>query len=490
MKPTLQLKLSQHLTLTPQLQQSIRLLQLSTLELNQEIERMVQENPLLEMMDPAGSDSQEYRDIPGRNGPELLSDTAPVSSGESGSNETVAAGEDVRPENGPDEATDWLTGNSDFRHARDDEDFEYPQQAEPVSLREHLLWQTSLSQMMDRDRRIVSLLIDSLNDDGYLIQDLEELAGFLPPELEIGMDDLHIALEHLQHLDPPGVGARNLGECLLMQLRALPEDTPYRDQAMLLVKDYLDVLAARDFSRIKKLLHCDDQALRAIQHLITGLNPRPGAAFSTTVARYIVPDVIVSKVSGNWVVNLNPESIPRLRVNHVYADMLKNSHDEAGRRLTGQLHEARWLIKNVRQRFDTILRVSGAIVERQRQFFEHGPVAMRPLVLREIADILDLHESTVSRVTTQKFMRTPRGTFELKYFFGSHVATDTGGACSATAIRALIKQLIDNENTRKPLSDSKITEVLGQQGIVVARRTIAKYRESMQIPPVSLRKSL
>lgn len=453
---------------------------------------MVQENPLLEVLESAGSDGQEYRDvsISDRTRSELPSATASESESESGSNEPSVTGEDAGSGNGSDEATDWLTGNTDFRNARDDEDFEYPQQAEPVSLREHLSWQISLSQMMDRDKRIVSLLIDSLNDDGYLTQDLEELAGFLPPELEIDMDDLHIALEHLQHLDPPGVGARNLGECLDMQLRALPEDTPYRDQAMLLVKEYLDVLASRDFVRIKKLLHCDDHALRSIQHLITGLNPRPGAIFSTTVARYIVPDVIVAKVSGNWVASLNAESMPRLRVNHIYADMIKHSHDEAGRRLTGQLNEARWLIKNVRQRFDTILRVSSAIVERQRQFFEHGPVAMRPLVLREIADILELHESTVSRVTTQKFMRTPRGTFELKYFFGSHVATDTGGACSATAIRALIKQLINNENTKKPLSDSKITEVLGQQGIVVARRTIAKYRESMQIPPVSLRKSL
>ena len=453
---------------------------------------MVQENPLLEVLESAGSDGQEYRDvsISDRARSELPSATASESESESGSNEPSVTGEDAGSGNGSDEATDWLTGNTDFRNARDDEDFEYPQQAEPVSLREHLSWQISLSQMMDRDKRIVSLLIDSLNDDGYLTQDLEELAGFLPPELEIDMDDLHIALEHLQHLDPPGVGARNLGECLDMQLRALPEDTPYRDQAMLLVKEYLDVLASRDFVRIKKLLHCDDHALRSIQHLITGLNPRPGAIFSTTVARYIVPDVIVAKVSGNWVASLNAESMPRLRVNHIYADMIKHSHDEAGRRLTGQLNEARWLIKNVRQRFDTILRVSSAIVERQRQFFEHGPVAMRPLVLREIADILELHESTVSRVTTQKFMRTPRGTFELKYFFGSHVATDTGGACSATAIRALIKQLINNENTKKPLSDSKITEVLGQQGIVVARRTIAKYRESMQIPPVSLRKSL
>ena len=286
-----------------------------------------------------------------------------------------------------------------------------------------------------------------------------------------------------------GIGARNLAECLALQLHALPDDTPYLDKALLLVTSHLESLAARDFRLIKKSLHCDDDCLRSIQYLITHLNPKPGSDFSTTVARYIVADVIVTKAGNTWVARLNPEAMPRLRINQYYASILKQNNDDSAQRLVGQLNEAKWLIKNVRQRFDTILRVSCAIVERQRQFFEHGTVAMRPLVLREIADVLELHESTVSRVTTQKFMRTPRGTFELKYFFGSHVATNTGGACSATAIRALIKQFIGVENIKKPLSDSQISEILGQQGIVVARRTVAKYRESMQIPPVSLRKS-
>ena len=311
----------------------------------------------------------------------------------------------------------------------------------------------------------------------------------MPPELEIDIDDLNIALEHLQHLDPPGVGARDLRECLIMQLSALPEGTPYRDQALLLVSSHLESLASRDFCSIKKLLHCDDECLRSIQQMIMRLNPRPGTAFNSAVARYIVPDVIVTKVGGAWVAHLNPEAMPRLRVNRLYADILKRCHDDSARRLAGQLHEAKWLIKNVHQRFSTILKVSSAVIERQQQFFEHGAVAMRPMVLREIAEILDLHESTISRVTTQKFMRTPRGIFELKYFFGSHVATDSGGACSATAIRALIKQMINAENSRKPLSDSQISEILAQQGIMVARRTVAKYRESIQIPPVNLRKS-
>jgi RNA polymerase sigma-54 factor len=357
-------------------------------------------------------------------------------------------------------------------------------------LREYLNSQLSLSQIPERDRKIVGLLIDSLDDDGYLAQDLEELVDLLPATLEIDIDDLHIARELLQHLDPPGVGARNLKECLVMQLQALPEETPYRDQALLLVGNHLESLAARDFCAIKKLLRCDDECLRSIQNLITRLNPRPGMAFSSAVARYIIPDVIVTRMDGVWVANLNPEAMPRLRINRLYADILKRYSDDSTRRLAGQLNEAKWLIKNVLQRFSTILKVSAAVVERQQQFFEHGPVAMRPMVLREIASTLELHESTISRVTTQKFMRTPRGIFELKYFFGSHVATDTGGVCSATAIRALIKQLISAEEGKKPLSYSQISEILGQQGIMVARRTVAKYRESMHIPPVNLRKSV
>jgi RNA polymerase sigma-54 factor len=486
MKPTLQLKTSQHLTLTPQLQESIRLLQLSTVDLNQEIERLVQENPLLELDDSISS-SVEYMgaleagveplsvdliEVP-EEGVKLLSEDSPDAK--------KAAGE-----------ADWLEDESASRGMRDDDDErDYPQHAaEPPSLREHLNSQLSLSQIPERDRKVVGLLIDSLNDDGYLVQDLQELVDLLPPELEIDIDDLHIARELLQHLDPPGVGARNLRECLVMQLQALPDDTPYREQALLLVGSHLESLASRDFCSIKKLLHCDDECLRSVQNLIMRLNPRPGMAFNSAVARYIIPDVIVTKVGGAWVANLNPEAMPRLKINRLYADILKRYSDDSTRRLAGQLNEAKWLIKNVLQRFSTILRVSAAVAERQQQFFEHGPVAMRPMVLREIAQTLDLHESTISRVTTQKFMRTPRGIFELKYFFGSHVGTDTGGVCSATAIRALIKQLVSAEEGKKPLSDSQISEILGQQGIMVARRTVAKYRESMHIPPVNLRKSV
>jgi RNA polymerase sigma-54 factor len=285
------------------------------------------------------------------------------------------------------------------------------------------------------------------------------------------------------------VGARGLGECLALQLQALPEATPYRAQALATVTSHLDLLAARDFTRLRRQLHCDDECLRAVQKLITGLDPRPVRNFSSAETRFVVPDVIVRKTKGAWLASLNPQAMPRLRVNRLYADILSRNRGAGAQQLASQLQEAKWLIRNIQQRFDTILRVAQAIVDRQRQFLEHGEVAMRPLVLREIAEAVELHESTISRVTTQKYMHTPRGIFELKYFFGSHVATETGGAASSTAIRALIRQLVGAENTRKPLTDSQIAEILGQQGLVVARRTVAKYRESLQILPVNLRRT-
>jgi RNA polymerase sigma-54 factor len=294
----------------------------------------------------------------------------------------------------------------------------------------------------------------------------------------------------VQSFEPAGVGARDCAECLALQLKAVPVDTPHRDDALKVVGGHLALLASRDFTKLKRLLRTDDVGVRQVRDLIRSLNPKPGVAFAKTEANYIVPDVIVRKVKTQWVATLNEAAMPKLRLNRIYADILTRNRESSNQQLAAQLQEAKWLIRNVQQRFDTILRVARAIVERQRRFFEHGEVAMRPMVLREIADMLSLHESTISRVTTQKYMLTPRGTFELKYFFGSHVATDTGGAASATAIRALIKQLIAAENARTPLTDSRIAELLGEQGILVARRTIAKYREALQIPPVNMRKAL
>ena len=484
MKHSLQLRLSQHLTLTPQLQQSIRLLQLSTLELNQEIEKFLQDNPLLEREDGLREETVAATP-PGST--EFTALATPANAGEGEGEADNTASDTHGSVETPGFEEDYSHGGT-----RDDNDeTEYPQvAAETQSLREHLISQLSLTQITEHDQKLVTLLIDSLDDDGYLHQDLAELVAILPPELDIEVDDLLVALRHLQNLDPPGVGARNLGECLKLQLETLPPATPHRAQALEIVCHHLVLLAARDFVKLKKVLHCEDAVLRGIKNLITSLNPRPGASYSSGDTRYIVPDVIVKKIKGVWLAALNPEAMPKLRINRLYADILQRNRDAGHQQLAGQLQEARWLIKNVQQRFDTILRVSQAIVDRQRHFFEHGEVAMRPLVLREIADTLDLHESTVSRVTTQKFMFTPRGIFELKYFFGSHVTTETGGSASSTAIRALIKQLVNAENGKKPLSDSQISEILGQQGIVVARRTVAKYRESMQILPVNLRKSL
>ena len=479
MKHSLQLRLSQHLTLTPQLQQSIRLLQLSTLELNQEIERLLQDNPLLERIDGASDPSSPQRETPQSENAEMPA--TPADSAQ----DTASGSDDPVPfdvEDGPSYSSAGSGDNEDDDYA--------PLVEQPASLSAHLTAQLSLLHLSERDKRLVSLLIDSLNDDGYLPQTLEEIGEMLPPELDVDQDDLAIALQHLQHLEPVGVGARNLAECLALQLATMPDDTPQRDAALEIVNHHLDVLAARDFARLKRTLKCDDACLRAVQKLITSLNPRPGRDFYSEETRFVIADVIVRKIKGVWVAALNPDAMPRLRVNRMYADILQRNRGGSAQQLNSQLQEAKWLIKNVQQRFETILRVSQAIVDRQRNFLEHGEVAMRPLVLREIAETLGLHESTVSRVTTQKFMHTPRGIFELKYFFGSHVATEAGGAASSTAIRALIKQLVGAENTKSPLSDGQISELLGQQGIVVARRTIAKYRESMQILPVNLRKTL
>lgn len=483
MKQTLQLKLSQHLTLTPQLQQSIRLLQLSTIELNQELEKFLAENPLLEREDHEEEPEAVAAPING-------SLTTPHEASEGGDSQPDEA--QTFDESRPGDADWFLEGMPSGSSTRDDsDDGEYPQlAADTPSLREHLLEQLSLTTLPDRDRSLVAALVEALDEAGYLSQPLEEIVGLFPAELGVELEELAIALKHLQNLDPTGVGARSPEECLELQLLALLEGTPGREHALRIVRGNLGLLAARDFARLRKLLQCDEAALRTAQKLIQSLNPRPGSAFGALDTRYVIADVILRKVKNVWVASLNPAAMPKLRINRIYADILQANRGSSGGQLASQLQEARWLIKNVQQRFDTIQRVSQAIVDRQRYFFEHGEVAMRPLVLREIADTLGLHESTVSRVTTQKFMATPRGIFELKYFFGSHVGTDTGGACSATAIRALIKQFVAAEDGRKPLSDSKISDILGQQGIVVARRTIAKYRESLQIPPVNLRKSL
>ncbi|MFC5459621.1 RNA polymerase factor sigma-54 [Massilia niabensis] len=491
MKQSLQLRTSQHLALTPQLQQSIRLLQLSTLELHQEIEQILSDNPLLERIDDpldnsvrlladgAINDSPvQQPDAPAPNGDE------PAAPGEAGE-ALDANGGDV--ERGEADA-DW--GDAPRASGSDGDDDGRPQLgAIGVTLREHLSEQIRVTGASTRDRALAELVIDAIDDNGYLEEQLDEIHARLPEELEVDMDELRCALALVQSLDPVGVGARSASECLALQIRQMP-GVPLvtRRMALKIVEGYLTWFAQREFNKLKKALDCDDEDLREAQAVIRQCNPHPGAAFASSTSDYVVPDVIVRKTGSGWSVMLNHEVMPRLRVNNVYAALLKQGKGEG--QMSAQLQEAKWLIKNMRQRFDTILRVSQAIVERQRNFFSHGAVAMRPLVLREIADTLGLHESTISRVTTQKFMLTPHGMFELKYFFGSHVATEAGGEASSTAIRALIAQLTGAEDPRNPLSDSKIAEMLGEQGMVIARRTVAKYREALKIPPVSLRKSL
>ncbi|CAN5249261.1 RNA polymerase factor sigma-54 [soil metagenome] len=496
MKQSLSLRMSQHLALTPQLQQSIRLLQLSTLELNQELEQILADNPLLERTDEAMQGAVHLDS----NGMVLTarssSDAEPAKPGD-----TEVSHEDTPApsESEFDAASSTMDSGIDYGRGSSDDDDARPQMGEALtSLREHLHEQLRLERLLPRRRALVAMLIDSLDDDGYLHESNEELEQMVPEEFDLLPGEIANAVRTLQNMDPPGVGARTIGECLHLQLIA---DTQLTDEvtsdvrqcAMTICSEHLNLLALRDYTKLRRALGCGDDILRSAHALIKRLNPYPGSAFSDHEMAYVVPDVVVRKLRGDWTATLNPDVMPKLRINEVYAAALREARGARGSgsgAMSAQLQEARWLIKNVQQRFDTILRVAQAIVDRQRGFFTHGEVAMRPLVLREIADTLGLHESTVSRVTTQKYMLTPTGTFELKYFFGSHVATETGGAASSTAIRALIKQLIGAENPKNPLSDSKLAEMLGEQGIVVARRTVAKYREALKIAPVNLRKLL
>ncbi|HEV7817396.1 MAG TPA: RNA polymerase factor sigma-54 [Janthinobacterium sp.] len=492
MKQSLQLRTSQHLALTPQLQQSIRLLQLSTLELHQELEQLLTDNPLLERLDDPldrslrllGDGALSPATAPSEGPPQPPAQDAPASNAEADPFDG-ADGESASDTSGAD--VDWT--DSGRSKTPDDEDSRPQLEASQRTLREHLMEQMRVTVQELRDRALVELIVDALDDNGYIEEPLEEIHARLPAELEIDIEELQTALSLLQSFDPAGVGARNAAECLALQIRRLPNIALVtRRMALLIVERHLAWFAQRDFNKLKKALDCDDEDLREAQVVIRLCNPHPGAVFASDVSDYVVPDVIVKRARNGWQVSLNHDVMPRLRVNAMYANLLKQGKGEGA--MGAQLQEAKWLIKNMRQRFDTILRVAQAIVERQKNFFSHGAVAMRPLVLREIADTLGLHESTISRVTTQKYMLTPHGMFELKYFFGSHVATEAGGEASSTAIRALIVQLTGAEDPKNPLSDSKIADMLGEQGMVIARRTVAKYREALKIPPVSLRKAL
>jgi RNA polymerase sigma-54 factor len=502
MKTGLQLKLGQHLALTPQLQQSIRLLQLSTLELSQEIDLALADNPLLERIDdPLAAASR------------IAADGALLDRRVSGANNANGADDaDGEPSVGADGADaadgdqgaadeagylDWGGGHG--AAAADEEDERGPAVwvAAGATLAQHLREQLGATQATPKDRTLVELLIEALDDNGHLTSTLEEILHMCPPQAQVELGDLTAALRLLQSFDPPGVGARDVTECLSLQLEELGRQQksacPPRalQLAQAIVRAHLPLLASRNYAKLCRLLAASDDELRRAEQLIRGLNPYPGAGFGEQTAAYVTPDVHVRRVKGKWAARLNPETMPRLRLDRSFADLVRRERGQEGNGAwSARLQEARWLIRNIQQRYNTILRVSQAIVERQQGFFNHGAVAMRPLILREIAEKVDLHESTVSRVTTGKYMSTPFGILELKYFFGSHVATEAGGAASSTAIRAFIKQLIGGENPKDPLTDSRIAELLGEQGFVVARRTVAKYREALKIAAVTLRKQL
>jgi RNA polymerase sigma-54 factor len=508
MKPSLQVRLSQHLALTPQLQQSIRLLQLSTLELHQEVEQMLEQNPFLEAEEEAAPvfEPLSERLTPAERAGERESENA--SEAASGTSEE-APGMDSA-EFGATEREDWENGTErdDFDGIRetpsttgstapDNDDFD-PQDRNPASqsLQEFLREQLPGMRLSPEDLAALHVLIESLDDDGYLADPLEEIAAQLAGEDELMREELlerlQCALKWLQSMEPTGVGARSLSECLTLQLRLLPRSEGQMI-AIIVCKQHLDLLARRDVKKLMAATGADEALLKEAQGIITSLEPKPARRFARAEANIIVPDVIVQKSGRNWKVVLNPDVMPKLRINDLYAQAIRQtrgSSNGAGSGLSSRLQEARWFMKNIQQRFDTIQRVSQAIVERQKSFFTHGEIAMKPLVLREIADELGLHESTISRVTTAKYMSTPFGTFELKYFFGSSLNTEAGGNASSTAVRALIKQLVSAEDPSKPLSDSQLSQMLEEQGIQVARRTVAKYREALKIAPANLRKAL
>ena len=493
MKHSLQLKLSQSLTMTPQLQQAIRLLQLSTMELNAEIQDALESNMMLELED----DSQ--------NQPPAQSSETPPQSEAAGEKDEVefdnieADGgtsdipEDLLPiDSNWDDIYDPGTTYSGEPHEFASADsYHSPSQ----SLADHLLWQLNTIPATEKDRAIAVAVIDALDDDGYLKTSPEELAEMLNQEADgdepVEVDEVKAIIRLVQAMEPAGVAARDLRECLLLQLCQMPPETRWLAQTQELVREHFALLAAHDYAQLTRRMRIDRDQLSEVIALIQSLNPRPASGVQDLEVQYIIPDVYVRKVNNTWKIELNPETVPQLRINNTYAGMIRRAdNSEANASLKTHLQEARWFIKSLQSRSETLLRVATVIVDKQRAFLDYGAEAMKPMILHDVATELDLHESTISRVTTRKYMHTPRGIFELKYFFSSHVGTDQGGACSSTAIRALIKKLIEAEKPQKPLSDNKIADLLADQGIQVARRTVAKYREGMKIAPSNERKRL
>lgn len=490
MKQTLQLRLGQQLTMTPQLQQAIKLLQLASVELQTEIQQALDSNPMLELDDD--TDGVSMADTSENTNDDLIpAVTGAVSEDIGNDNNGVAESETFDNQWEMESEWDSYTPAAKNHDGVPDREIYERQDFNQTSLREYLLWQLRLSQMSDSDRAIASAIIDAITDDGYLTEDPSSIQAAVSDEFEVELDEIEAVLHRVQHFDPIGVAARSPSECLLLQLRTYPKDAPGYALAELIINNHLELLAAHDYVRLKRMTKADEASLRDAELLIQSLNPKPGSQVASSHVEYVVPDVFVTKKNGVWRVDLNPDLAPKLRINSMYANMIRRADkSEDNNYLKSNLQEARWFLKSLQSRNETILKVAQTIVERQRAFFDYGDEAMKPLVLRDIAEVLDMHESTISRVTNQKYMHTPRGIYEFKHFFSSHVSTSDGGECSATAIRAMIKKLIAAEDCQKPLSDSKIAECLDEQGINVARRTVAKYRESMSIPPSNERKRL
>ncbi len=486
MKPSLQLKLGQQLTMTPQLQQAIRLLQLSTLELQQEIQEALETNPLLEQDENTEDENTQDFDIDDRVQPDAQSKEALDVSEEMSQQEMP---EDLPLDSSWEDTYSTSSGSAGLPQG---EDIPVYQGETTETLHDYLNWQLQLTPFTDLDLAIATAIIDAVDDKGYLTLSTEDILESLGVEdIDVELDEVEAVLKRVQQFDPLGIASRSLQECLLLQLTALPDDTPFREETQNVLINYMHLLANRDFRQIIKESKLRESDLKNIMLLIQKLNPRPGNLIVTNQAEYLIPDVCVFKEKNHWIVQINPDSVPRLKINQQYAAIAKNGCSSTDKHfIRTHLQDAKWLIKSLESRNETLLKVARCIVEHQRDFFEFGEEAMKPMVLNDIAMAVEMHESTISRVTTQKYMHTPKGTFELKYFFSSHVSTDNGGECSSTAIRALVKKMLSIENPVKPLSDNKIANILAEQGIQVARRTIAKYRESLGIAPSNQRKRL
>ncbi|WP_455209306.1 RNA polymerase factor sigma-54 [Kaarinaea lacus] len=516
MKQTLQLKLGQSLTMTPQLQQAIRLLQLSSLELQAEIQEILDSNPLLEVTeegnnDASDSNTAEAASSTDSNGSSVSENRNESSSPDELSDNQLAAEagdreidrrsdmEDI-PEDLPVDSS-WEDTYDNYQPSRatgDDDQRNYEQPSSSgESLAQHLEWQMMMTPFSETDQAIATAIIDSIDHNGYLTTSLEDICDSLNENAELDeekveLDEVESVLRRVQNFDPPGVGARDIQECMQLQLNASDPCIPWLDEAKTVVNDYFELLGNRDYPLIMRRMRISEEQLQQIIMLIQSLNPRPGSQITDSQPEYIIPDVFVRKIKGIWRVELNPEVTPRLSINSLYAGMAQGSNNSSSDTsfLKNHLQEARWFLKSLKSRNETLLKVAKCIVERQRAFLEYGDEAMKPLVMHDVAEVVDMHESTISRVTTKKYMHTPRGIYELKYFFSSHVSTANGGECSATAIRAMLKKLIAAEEASKPLSDNKLANLLAKQGINVARRTVAKYREAMAIPPSNERKRL